>query len=325
VNERLATINFLNPVQELILEAEERMRSQSEGHSSELAAALNHLLASGGKRVRTALTLLSGEMLGGDRERTVTLAAAVELLHTATLVHDDLIDGSLLRRGNPTLNSHWSPAATVLTGDFIFAKAAKLAAETDSVDVMRLFAETLAIIVNGEILQLFDQRKKANRDDYFQRIHAKTASMFELATRAAAMLSPVSEETVQALGEYGYHTGMAFQIIDDVLDFTGEQISVGKPVANDLRQGIITLPVLYYLEMNPDDPELKAFFNGRNPDEERVMKLVGSIRRSGAIQHSLDEAQNFISQALVSLEKMPDNPEREALRELALYIVERRH
>jgi geranylgeranyl pyrophosphate synthase len=323
VNDRLTTTTFFTPVQELILRVEERMLDQAHGRHPELASALEHLLGSGGKRVRSAMTLLTGGMLGGDTERLINLAAAVELLHTATLVHDDLIDGSLLRRGSPTLNSQWSPAATVLTGDFIFARAARLAAATDSVEVMHLFAETLARIVDGEIAQLFDQRKLASREDYYRRIHAETASMFELATGAAAILSPVPEHVVEMLRRYGYNLGMAFQIVDDVLDFTGEQATVGKPVASDLRQGLVTLPTLYYMDANPEDPDLKALFNGHFASEERLLRLVASIRRSGAINRALDEAGGFIKEGLDQLVGLPDNQERQALEDLSRYIVSR--
>src|SRR5690554_3772700 len=134
------------------------MRAQAEGHHPDLGAALEHLLSSGGKRIRPAIALLTGGMFGGNQEKLITLAAAIELLHTATLVHDDLIDGALLRRGIATLNSQWSPAATVLTGDFVFARAAQLAAETRSPEVIRLFARTLAVIVDGEITQLFSSK-----------------------------------------------------------------------------------------------------------------------------------------------------------------------
>jgi geranylgeranyl pyrophosphate synthase len=296
---------------------------QAHERHPELASALEHLLSSGGKRVRTAMTLLAGEMLGADTDRLINLAAAVELLHTATLVHDDLIDGSLLRRGIPTINSQWSPAATVLTGDFIFARAARLAAETDSVDVMRMFAETLAKIVDGEISQLFDKRKLASRDIYYKRIHAKTASMFELATGAAAILSPVSHRTRESLCAYGYHIGMAFQIVDDVLDFTGEQATVGKPVASDLRQGLVTLPTLYYMDANPEDPDLKALFNGNHANEERLLRLVASIRRSGAISSALEEASRFIQEGLDQITGLPHSTERQALEDLSIYIVNR--
>jgi geranylgeranyl pyrophosphate synthase len=240
-------------------------------------------------------------------------------------VHDDLIDGSLLRRGNPTINASWSPAATVLTGDFIFAGAAKLAAETDSVTVMRMFAETLVTIVNGEINQLFEKRKLSSREEYYRRIYAKTASMFELATGAAAVLSPVPPDVVDALSRYGYEVGMAFQIIDDVLDFTGEQATVGKPVANDLRQGLVTLPALYYLENNPEDPDLRAHFNGNHHyGEERLLRLVNNIRQSGSIDRSIDEAAQYIDRGLLALDGMPRNLQRQSLEDLAMYVV-RRH
>ena len=143
---RLETVNFFDYVHEQISLVEDRMREQSNGHHPDLEMALHHLLNSGGKRIRPTVALLVGGMLGAKREHVVTLAAAVELLHTATLVHDDVIDGSLLRRGSPTLNARWSPGATILTGDFIFARAAKLAAETESIDVMKLFAKTLSVI-----------------------------------------------------------------------------------------------------------------------------------------------------------------------------------
>jgi geranylgeranyl pyrophosphate synthase len=324
VTDSLTTINFFTPVQELIHKVEVRMRGQSNGHHAELGAALDHLLASGGKRVRTAMTLLSGGMLGGDSERLITLAAAVELLHTATLVHDDLIDGSLLRRGIPTINSQWSPAATVLTGDFIFARAAKMAAETGSVAVMSLFADTLAMIVDGEINQLFESRWSVNRSEYYRRIHAKTASMFELATGAAALLSPVGDKAVETLRRYGYEVGMAFQIVDDVLDFTGEQTMVGKPVGSDLRQGLVTLPAIYYLEKHPEDSDFSAYLNGRHYDENRINRMINSIRKSPAIDQALDEAHRHIENSLSALRSMPNNTERRALEELAEYVVERR-
>jgi geranylgeranyl pyrophosphate synthase len=320
---QVTTVNFLNPVQELMPKVDELMRSQADEHHPDLGAVLEHLLSSGGKRIRPAVALLTGEMLGADSPHLVTLAAAIELLHTATLVHDDLIDGALLRRGIATMNAQWSPAATVLTGDFVFARAAKLAAETDSVDVMHLFAETLATIVNGELTQMFSGRGLASREHYYQRIYAKTASMFELATAAAAMLSPVDEWVTEKVRSFGYEIGMAFQIVDDVLDFTGEQATVGKPVASDLRQGLITLPALYYLERNPEDQDLKFFLVENRYSDALMDRIVNSIRQSGAIQEALDEAGEFVDRGLNLLKDMPDCPERVALEELARYIVRR--
>jgi geranylgeranyl pyrophosphate synthase len=307
----------------LLLQVEDLMRTQADDKHPDLRAALQHLLSSGGKRVRPAAVLLTGGMLGGDTDKLVTLSAAIELLHTATLVHDDLIDGAFLRRGIATLNSQWSPAATVLTGDFIFARAARLAAQTGSVAVMQLFAETLAPIVNGEITQLFDGRGLASRENYDGRIYAKTASMFELAASAAALLSPVSADTVEQMRCYGYAIGMAFQIVDDILDFTGEQATVGKPVASDLRQGLITLPALIFYDRNPQDMDFQVVLRGEMLPEAAVGRLVTAIRASGAIQASAAEAERYIQQGLEILEIFPDTPERLALEDLARYITNR--
>jgi geranylgeranyl pyrophosphate synthase len=222
------------------------------------------------------------------------------------------------------LNARWSPAATVLTGDFMFARAAKLAAEADHLPLMKLFAETLAVIVNGELTQLFTSRGLINRENYYQRIYAKTASLFEMSTRAAAMVSPVDEETVEAFRHFGYETGMAFQIADDILDFSGDQTTVGKPLGSDLLQGLVTLPAIYYAEANPNDPNVKLLAEGGWANQDRMERLVNSIRQSDAIQKSLQEAEGFIKRALEKLLPFQPGIERNALEDLARYIVDRR-
>jgi geranylgeranyl pyrophosphate synthase len=315
--------SFFALVEDQLQLVEKKMHDRANGHHPDLRAAIEHLLASGGKRIRPVVALLTGGMLGASPERLVTLAASIELLHTATLVHDDLIDGSLLRRGIPTLNAQWTPAATVLAGDYIFARAAELAAETDSVRVMDIFARTLATIVNGEITQLFESRGLASRDDYFRRIYAKTASMFVLATRSAALLSPVDDDVVEALDTYGYEVGMAFQIMDDILDFTGEQATVGKPVASDLRQGLVTLPAICYLETHHDDPDMQAVLQGAYHHETRMTRLVDAIRQSGAVHQAKDEARQFIQRGLGAIASLPMGPQHQALQDLAEYIIDR--
>ena len=320
----LTTVDFFTPVQEHIAEVERRMRAQANGHTPDLDAAIELIISSGGKRVRPTVALLVGGMIGASRERVLTLGAAVELLHTATLVHDDLIDGSLLRRGMPTLNAQWSPAATILTGDFIFARAAKLAADTDSIDVMQLFSKTLSTVVGGEISQMFESKGSASRDDYYNRIYAKTASMFELAAVAPGYLSAdLDDDDFDALNRYGYEVGMAFQMVDDVFDFTSEAEEIGKPVANDLRQGLITLPALYYFESQKEDLAMVTSSNGHSVGREDMDRLVASIRESGAIQQALEEAEQYAQRAVAALERFPDGPEKHALTNLANYVVER--
>jgi len=316
-------VTFFAPIQSDLQEVETLLNAQADNAQPDLKAALEHLISSGGKRIRPAVGLLTGKMLNGDRDKLISLGAAVEMLHTATLVHDDLIDGALLRRGMPTLNARWSPAATILTGDFMFARAAKLAAETDTLPLMKLFAETLAVIVNGELTQLFASRGVISRDNYNRRIYAKTASLFEMSTRAAAMVSPVDEDIVEAMRQYGYNLGMAFQIVDDILDFTGEQETVGKPVGSDLLQGLVTLPAIYYAEAHPTDPDVLCLTGGCYTEQERMERLVQSIRGSSASMRSMNEAKVFIEKAMQILKTLPGGEERQALEELANYIVDR--
>ncbi len=319
----MTTVSFLEPIQESLQAVEDLMRRQAAEHHHDLNAALQHLLSAGGKRLRPALVLLTGEMLGADRERLLTLAAAIELLHTATLVHDDLIDGALLRRGIPTLNAHWSPAATVLTGDFMFARAARLAALAGSVEVMQLFAETLAIIVDGEITQLFDGPGLADREAYYRRIYAKTASMFVLATVSPARLGGAGEEALAAMRRYGHDLGIAYQIVDDILDFTGDQARLGKPVGSDLRHGLITMPTLCYLEHHPDDKPLRAILAGESVSEAEMEGLIERIRASEAIAQAAEDARRFARRAMEALEIMPEGAHRAALIAMADYIVKR--
>ena len=321
----MSSITFFTSVQDQLQFIEGRIREQAgEEHHPDLRSALTHLLSSGGKRIRPTLGLLVGNMLGAPEEKLITLGASVELLHTATLVHDDLIDGALLRRGTPTLNARWSPAATVLTGDFLFARAAKLAAETDYLPLMKLFAETLATIVNGELTQMFSARGMIERGNYYRRIYAKTASLFEMAALAATMVATEDEEMRASMKAFGYEVGMAFQVVDDILDFTGEESAVGKPIGSDLLNGLVTLPAIYYAEANPKDEDVLSLPEGGWKETERVQRLVDGIRQSEAIQQSMDEARQAVGRALKALSDAPASPEREALEDLAKFIVDRK-
>ena len=318
------SLPFLLPVQDDLRNVEDRIRAQADGFFPILEQALELLLSSGGKRVRPALTLLTGRLLNAERDPSITIASAIELLHTATLVHDDLIDGSLLRRGIPTLNAAWTPAATVLAGDFLFACAARLAAETKSIPVIYLFSHTLAIIVNGEITQQFSARCTQKREEYFRRIYAKTASLFETCTTSAALISGCDPKTLESAKGFGYSIGMAFQIVDDILDFTGQQSTVGKPVGSDLLQGLVTLPVINYLETHPEDRNARSYIEGSCPEgNEEVLKLIEAIRSSDSIDLTYKEAIHYVEQGITRLHELPDGEERVRLEELAHYFTRR--
>jgi len=212
----------------------------------------------------------------------------------------------------------------VLTGDFLFARAAKLAAETDYLPLMKLFADTLATIVNGELTQMFSARGVIERENYYQRIYAKTASLFEMSALAASMVATDDEDVRGSMKVFGYEVGMAFQIVDDILDFTGEQSAVGKPIGSDLLNGLVTLPAIYFAEANPTDEDILSLPEGGWKDTDRVQRLVDGIRQSAAISQAMDEARHAVSRALRALEDSPVSPEREALENLAKFIIDRR-
>lgn len=321
----MTMLDFHTQVQAQLPEVEERMRRVADGYHPELGHALEQLLNSGGKRVRPTVTLLVAGMLNAPHQHAVTVAAAVEMLHTATLVHDDLIDGATLRRGEPTLNSLWNSAATILAGDFLFSQAAWLGSQAESVEVMQMFAKTLSIIVNGEVNQIFTRNTFPTREEYNQRIYAKTASMFELAAKAPAHLANVFPQYGHILNEYGYSIGMAFQVVDDVLDFSSDESTLGKPVASDLRHGLVTLPTLFYLDLKPNDARIQALLEGAMVSERDVERLIQDIRDSGGVQRANDEAQAYVQRAHAALAQLPAGAERDGLADLADYVVERLH
>lgn len=321
----VATLTTLPSIQKGLDAVEQLMLRQMDDYHPDLKNATSLILASGGKRIRPKIILLIGSMLNAEYDSLVKLATAIEMLHTATLVHDDLIDGSVLRRGIPTLNSKWSPAATVLTGDFLFASASDMASKTNSVEVMRLIANTLMTIVNGEVDQLFSNRCITSIDEYFRRIYAKTASLFETSTQTAAVISNVNRQKIEILRKFGYELGMAFQIVDDVLDYVGNESTVGKPVGGDLRQGLVTLPMLYYMESNPDHTVVKHFYKGQCvQDEDLIEKLVKEISASDAIVKSQQTAAEFAGRAENCILEFPETEERAALVAMTRYIIERR-
>jgi geranylgeranyl pyrophosphate synthase len=327
----LKVMPILQIVQDELQLVEEKMRATIPDQYPLLSSAVDYLLSSGGKRLRPTLVILASKFrppeLAGEmediREKVISLAAGWELLHTATLVHDDFIDGATTRRGRPTLNVTWPSSATVLAGDFLFARSAALSAETRNVEVMTTFANTLTVICNGELRQIFSERDRLpTLEEYYQRIYAKTSSLFAAAAETGAVLAAAPAAGVQALRDYGYNLGMAFQIIDDVLDYVGDEARIGKPLGSDLRQGIITLPALRFAAAGGDASRvINAANDSRNDGE--IQALVAEICASGAIEDSLAQAQEFVQAAQESLVILPANPYRQALHELADFVIER--
>ncbi|MBM3166108.1 MAG: polyprenyl synthetase family protein [Chloroflexi bacterium] len=288
-----------------------------------LAELLKYAVEGGGKRLRPAFTLLCGKLYHYDPALLVPMAAAVELLHTATLVHDDIVDHSPVRRGKPTVSHAFGGNRALLLGDYLFAKAGRLCADTDNLRVIKLFAQTLMTISGGEVRQTaFAFDLKTARDYYYSWISAKTACLFCLACESGAILGQSPEEAITALRAYGHNLGMAFQIIDDVLDFVGEQDEMGKPVGSDLAEGAVTLPSILYAESHPGDDIIKTVLASK--DARDVAKAVEKIKNSPAIEKCLDIALDFCSQACRAIEKLPDTIFRSSLVDLVNYVIARR-
>lgn len=304
---------------------EERLFRASDVEFPLLRGAVQSLLRAGGKRLRPAVAILASQFYAPQADKVISAAAAIEMLHTATLVHDDMIDRANTRRGHPTLNSRWGSEATVLTGDYMFAVSASLAAETDSVPVVQIFSRALMTICNGELRQLLaDRQWPPTREAYDKRIYSKTASLFAASAEVGAVLSAAPPDKVAFIRRYGRNLGMAFQIVDDVLDYVGDPSELGKPVGSDLSQGIITLPALRYLE-HGYTPETDALIRrAAEGDQQAVQQAVTAIVASGAADGALEEAAEYVREAHAALEALPACPSRDILAQLADYVVARR-
>lgn len=274
-----------------------------------------------GKRLRPLLLLLAARSYAYRRDTLVTAAAGVEMLHTASLIHDDSIDRAALRRGMPTLNSQLSSGAVILIGDYLFAQSAMLAAATGDTRVVSIFASSLGDICDGQLREMLDgHRLDQSRADYEKRIYGKTASLFAGAAEMGAVIGRAPGPHIEALRAFGSDLGMAFQIIDDVLDFREQTDVLGKPAGNDLRQGVITLPTMLYVERLPQRaPQRRAIaqiVGGEELDEDRVQSIIDEIRTSDAIARSEEIAASFADRARVHIEVVPDRETRALLRDV---------
>ena len=315
--------DIYQPVQDDLEKVERNLEEIADSEFPLLSQLLAYTLKDGGKRIRPALTLLSGKFYVYDLNPLILMSSAIEMLHTATLVHDDIVDNSPIRRSKPTVSHVWGENSALLLGDFLFAKAGSLAAATGNLRVVKLFSQTLMTISGGELKQTgvtYDLARA--REYYFAWISAKTACLFSAATESGAILSQAPEEAIEAMRDYGHNLGMAFQIMDDVLDFVGEEDELGKPVGSDLREGTMTLPSILFAESYPEDNLLKSVVEKK--DAESVATAVEKIRNSPVIDKCLELASEFCSKASRAVEKLPHNSARKSLIDLAAYIVERR-
>lgn len=285
-----------------------------------------HIVASGGKRLRPMLTLGCARLCGYDGSRHIGLAAAVEFIHTATLLHDDVVDDSELRRGRDTANAVWGNKPPILVGDFLFSRSFELMVADGSLRILEILSRASSVIAEGEVLQLMTQNDlQTTEASYLEVIQAKTAELFAAASRIGAVLAERPSEEEEALDCFGRNLGIAFQLIDDMLDFSAQQAELGKSVGDDFRDGKVTLPIL--IAFSRANQEERAFWHRaleemdqRPGDLERAIALV---ERHGAIPETLSRARAYATAAIDSLSMFRDGIERRALIEAAEFATER--
>jgi len=283
-----------------------------------------YIVQSGGKRIRPVLVLLSCGVLSNLNEQSARLAAAIEFLHTATLLHDDVVDTSDMRRGKSTANHKWGNAPSVLVGDFLYARSFELLVSLRNMDVMECLSQATRVIAEGEVMQLTNiGNVNLKQAQYYEIIYAKTAKLFEASCVSAAMLNNASNEQVEAFVEYGKQLGLAFQLVDDVLDYCGDATVMGKNVGDDLAEGKATLPLIYCLENAKEDEKKlikRAIINEGLEDLEEIMSI---IKNTGAIQYSIAQAKLAGEKAQKALSVFDDNEYKTALLRLIDVAIDR--
>jgi len=283
-----------------------------------------HIIFSGGKRVRPAVLLLCAHACGYEGGEHIKLAAAMEIVHTATLLHDDVVDASELRRGRSTANTIWGNEASVLVGDFLYSRSTQLLVETQRLDILDVVSDAANNIAEGELLQLVNARKSnISEEAYFEIIRSKTARLFEASAQMGALIADAAAPRVQALARYGIHLGNAFQLIDDVLDYQGDVDTIGKNVGDDLADGKTTLPLIYAMRHgNAEQAHVirQAIEKG---DVSQLAAVAQAIESTRAIEYTSSLAEKEAQQAVAQLADLPDSEYRQSLERLALFVVER--
>jgi geranylgeranyl pyrophosphate synthase len=284
---------------------------------------LGLVLPGSGKRLRPALALLCGRVNERRLESLVSFSAALEMLHTATLLHDDIVDQADVRRGEPTLSVQTGNSIAVLVGDYMFAQAAAHVAATGHLGVITDFAQAAMTIIGGQIDEAWaDGSIELAKEQYYRRIGSKTAALFALATEAGSKLSNAEPEVVDAFRRYGYQMGLAFQVVDDILDVVGDERNLGKPVGSDIRQGTVTLPAILVRDQLPEEV-FRSAFHGDGHRDEPIALLLETIRTGGGVERAYREADQLVAAACAALEIVPGGEIRDALIDLAGFVVRR--
>jgi len=309
-------------------ELDEVITSYSCSKTQTIAEVSNYIFSAGGKRIRPLLTILSAKCFGYSGAKHICLAAAVEFIHTATLLHDDVVDNSEMRRGKPTAQSKWGNKASILVGDYLFSQAFCLMAKAGSPHILDILSTASSIIAEGEVAQLENVSKLSlTREKYLEIISSKTAELFSAACQVGAALADVSDECEYAFANFGRNLGVSFQIIDDVLDYTGNSEIFGKTLGNDFEEGKVTLPVIitYQKAASEEKSFLEKVFAERVVESEDFDKLLSLFKKHNALDEAISQAKKYASLALAELAVAPDNIYKEILKEIIDFAIDRKH
>jgi len=302
-----------------------RTRMASE-HAPRIPEVTAHLVEAGGKRLRPMLTLAAAHLCGYEGQHHINLAATVEFIHTATLLHDDVVDESGQRRGRPTANLLWDNKSSVLVGDYLFSRSFQLMVETGSLQVLDILSNASATIAEGEVLQLTASQNLATDEAiYLKVVRGKTAALFSAATKVGGVIAGAPEHHVVALNDYGDALGMAFQIVDDLLDFQGDTASTGKNIGDDFRERKLTLPLIKAVAKADDDERafwVRTIEKGRQELGD-LQTVLGLLEKHGALVDTATDARNWAARAKAALDPLPRHEIKDMLTSLADYVVER--
>lgn len=286
----------------------------------------NHIIQSGGKRLRPLLVLLSSQACHYQGEQHIILAAMIEFFHTATLLHDDVVDESTLRRGKQTAHGIWGSKASILVGDYLFTLYMQLMIAVGNMSIMTLLTDISHQIARGEITQLSNRyNDNLTIEEYYDVIRAKTSLLFAASTASGAMLAKEDETIVQGLYAFGLHLGNAFQLIDDALDYCSDATIIGKNTGDDLADGKVTLPLIYALQQGTPEQQQTIRASIAEGGRRHFPKILEAITATNAITFTKDKARQEVDQALTALEVLPESPYKEALGDIARYAIEREH
>jgi len=321
-----ALAQLFEPIRDDLRQVERKFARHVESQIALIPTIGNYIQVSGGKRIRPAVLLMAARLAGYSGERAVLYASVIEFIHTATLVHDDIIDESELRRGREAVHTRWGNHVTVLFGDFLYLKSMSLALSQDNLEIIRLLCDVTLRIVEGEIYQLTKNGVvELSEDEHFDIIRRKTAYLFAGCARIGGMLGPTSREQQEALWDYGLNIGMAFQIVDDLLDFTGEEVALGKPVGGDLREGKMTLPVIHLLARGDARANdlVRRVVRDREVSLGDWQDICALLAQSRSIDYAQRMASEFVERAKNALYAFSPTEARDALMFLPDYVISR--